>query len=263
VKRKKVYFIGAGPGDPELITLKGARIVQEADLVIYAGSLVNPAVLRGVKPGCAVYDSAAMTLEEITALMLRAVSRGETVARLHTGDPSLYGALSEQIRILKEHGVEVEIVPGVSSFVAAAAALQKEYTLPGGTQTVILTRLEGRTPVPDEEKLKDLARHRASMAIFLSTHMLNKVVEELLEAYGEDTPAAVVYKASWPEQKIIRACLGDLAQKVRAEGIERTALILVGDFLGEAGGRSRLYDGDFSHGYRQGQKARGKGSGPS
>lgn len=252
MKKKRVYFIGAGPGDPELITLKGARIIGEADVVIYAGSLVNPEVLRSVKPGCSVYDSSAMTLEEISALMLDSVFQGKTVARVHTGDPGIYGAVGEQISILKEHDIEFEIVPGVSSFAAAAAALKKEYTLPGGSQTVILTRLEGRTPVPKEQRLGELARHRASMAIFLSVHMVEKVVEELLSGYGEDTPAAVVQKASWPEEKIITGTLGDIAQKVKAEGIERTALILVGDFLGEHEQRSRLYDRNFTHSYRRG-----------
>jgi precorrin-4/cobalt-precorrin-4 C11-methyltransferase len=251
VKEKKVYFIGAGPGDPELITLKGARIIREADVVIYTGSLVNPEVLRGVKEGCAVYDSSGMTLEQLTALMLEAVSQGKTVARVHTGDPGIYGAVGEQLRMLKAHGLDCEIVPGVSSFAAAAASLQKEYTVPGGAQTVILTRLEQRTPVPQEQRLGELARHKASMAIFLSVHMIDKVVAELLRGYEEDTPVAVVQKASWPEEKIVSGTLGDIVPKVKAEGISRTALILVGDFLREQEHRSRLYDGAFSHGFRK------------
>jgi len=257
VKEKKVYFIGAGPGDPELITLKGARIIREADVVIYTGSLVNPEVLHGVKEGCAVYDSSGMTLEELAALMLEAVSQGKTVARVHTGDPGIYGAVGEQLRILNAHGLACEIIPGVSSFAAAAASLQKEYTVPGGAQTVILTRLEQRAPVPNEQGLGELARHKASMAIFLSVHMIDKVVAELLRGYEEDTPVAVVQKASWPEEKIVSGTLGDIVPKVKAEGISRTALILVGDFLREHEHRSRLYDRAFSHGFRQGSGSLG------
>jgi len=252
---KKVYFIGAGPGDPELITLKGARIIREADVVIYTGSLVNPEVMRSVKEGCAVYDSSGMTLEEVTGLMITSVSRGKTVARVHTGDPGIYGAICEQINILQAHGLDFEIVPGVSSFVAAAASLKKEYTVPGVSQTVILTRVEGRTPVPEEQRLGELSVHKGSMAIFLSVHMIEKVVEELLCGYGEDAPVAVVQKASWPEEKIITGTLGNIAQKIKDVGIDRTALILVGDFLRDNYSCSRLYDKTFSHGYR-------KGSGP-
>jgi len=249
---KKVYFIGAGPGDPELITLKGSRIIGEADVVIYTGSLVNPAVVHGVKEGCAVYDSAGMTLEEITELIVDSASLGKVVARVHTGDPSLYGALYEQLALLRARGVPVEIVPGVSSFLAAAASLQREYTLPGISQTVILTRLKGRTSVPERERLKELAAHRASMVIFLSVQLVDTVVEELLCGYPQDTPAAVVQKASWPEEKILTGTLKDIASKVKEAGIERTALILVGDFLGDQYIPSRLYDPLFSHGYRKG-----------
>jgi len=248
--QNKVYFIGAGPGDPDLITVKGARLVREADVIIYTGSLVNPRVVEDVKQGALVYDSAGMNLEEIIEVITRAVQEGNTVARVHTGDPGLFGAIREQMDRLQEAGVGFEVVPGVSSFSAAAASLQKEYTLPGVAQTVILTRMEGRTPVPEKEKLSRLAAHGTSLVIFLSVQMMDQVVEELLQGYAPDTPAAVVQKASWPDEIIIQGTLGDIAEKVGEAGIDRTALILVGPFLGDRYQLSRLYDKHFSHGYR-------------
>ncbi|MBZ4688190.1 MAG: precorrin-4/cobalt-precorrin-4 C11-methyltransferase [Clostridia bacterium] len=247
-----IYFVGAGSGDPELITLKGYKLLQEADLVVYAGSLVNPDVLQYVKEGARVVDSASLNLDEIIAEMVSAHREGKKVVRLHTGDPSLYGAIGEQMIRLREEGIEFKIVPGVSSFLAAAAALKREYTVPDGTQTVILTRLEGRTPVPETEKLRDLAKHRASMAIFLSVSMIDRVVDELKSSYPADTPAAVVEKASWPEERTIIGTLETLADLVQEAGIKKTALILVGDFL-TASGKSKLYDRKFSHGYRKGE----------
>ncbi|MEE8402403.1 MAG: precorrin-4 C(11)-methyltransferase, partial [Candidatus Hydrothermarchaeaceae archaeon] len=187
-----VYFVGAGPGDPELLTLKAKRIIESADVIVYAGSLVNPEVLEYAKEGSQLHDSAAMTLEEIVEVMESAVRERKTVARLHSGDPSIYGAIGEQIRILERMGITCEIVPGVSSFQAAAALLGKEYTVPGGSQTVIITRLKGRTSVPESERLGELARHRASMCIFLSVHMVEEVVRELKTGYPGDTPAAIV-----------------------------------------------------------------------
>lgn len=252
--KKTVYFIGAGPGDPELITVKGARIIREADTVIYTGSLVNPRVVGQLKEGCSLYDSSGMTLEEVMEIILRAVERGETVARVHTGDPSIYGAVREQVDILESQEISYEIVPGVSSFLSAAASLGKEYTLPGVSQTVILTRVEGRTPVPQGEKLRDLAGHGASMVIFLSVQMIEKVVEELLFGYEKDTPVAVVQRASWPEEKVITGTLMDIASRVKEAKIDRTALILIGRFLGDKYELSRLYDKAFSHGYREGEK---------
>ncbi len=250
----KVYFIGAGPGDPELITVRGARIIGQADVIIYTGSLVSAEVVRDRREECRLYDSSSMALPEITALMRDAAAGGKTVARVHTGDPSIYGALREQLHALEKEGVEYEIVPGVSSFVAAAAALKKEYTLPGVSQAVILARREGRTPVPAGQDLGALAVHGASMAIFLSVHMIEETVRELLRGYSGDTPAAVVQRASWPDEKIVTGTLGDIAAKVKEEDIDKTALILVGDFLGDNFTPSRLYDPGFTHGYREGNR---------
>ncbi len=247
---KTVYFIGAGPGDPDLITVKGARIIREADVVIYTGSLVNPAVVQDVSEEAVVYDSAGMNLDEIVDIMLLAVKEGKRVARVHTGDPGLFGAIREQMDRLQADGVDFEVIPGVSSFAAAAASLKKEYTLPGVAQTVILTRMEGRTPVPEKEKLSKLAAHETSLVIFLSVQMMDQVVEELLQGYTPETPVAVVQKASWPEEKIVTGTLKDIRDRVKEAGIDRTALILVGNFLGDQYEQSRLYDKHFSHGYR-------------
>ena len=246
-----VSIVGAGPGDPELITVKGERLLREADLVVYAGSLVNKKLLDVVKESCTLYDSAGMDLEEICRIMVDYAREGKEVVRLHSGDPSLYGALREQLKLLEEAGVEYKMVPGVSSFSAAAAAVGKEYTLPEISQTVILTRLAGRTPVPESQALGGLAKHRASMAIFLSVGMIDKVIEELREGYADDTPAAVVYKASWDEEQVIYGTVGDIAGKVKEAGLKLSALILVGSFLGDPVSRSRLYDAGFSHGCRE------------
>ncbi|OIQ08872.1 cobalt-precorrin-4 C(11)-methyltransferase [Moorella thermoacetica] len=246
----KVYFVGAGPGDPELITVKGRRLLGEAGVIIYAGSLVNPEILKYAAPGAVRYDSASLTLEEVLAIIRRAIAGGQVVVRLHTGDPSLYGAIQEQMDALERIGIPYEIVPGVSSYAAAAAAIGREYTLPGVSQTLILTRRGGRTPVPEMESLTELSRHRASLCLFLSSQSLAAATAELASGYGPETPAAVVYKASWPEEKVIRGTLGDIAAKAREAGIERTALLLVGDFLAGDYKRSRLYDPAFSHGYR-------------
>lgn len=248
-----IYFVGAGPGDPELITLKGYKLLQKADLVIYTGSLVNPKLLDYCKEGARKENSAHMDLDAIIDLMVEAHRKGETVVRLHTGDPGLYGATGEQMERLRQLNIDFEIVPGVSSFLAAGAALKREFTVPGGTQTVILTRMAGRTPVPETERLRDLARHKSTMAIFLSVGMIEPVVEELSHGYSPDTPVAVVEKASWPEERILQGKLKDLARLVAEAGIKKTALIFVGDFL-TAGGLSRLYDKGFSHGYRKARK---------
>ena len=249
-----IYFIGAGPGDTELITLKGARILAEADCVIYAGSLINRELLDNVKSGCELYDSAKMTLEEVAAIMLENEKNKLITARLHTGDPSIYGAIKEQIDILAENGVSYEIIPGVSSFAAAAAALGAEYTLPGISQTVILTRMEGRTPVPKGESILELAKIQASMAIFLSGAMLGELSAKLMEGgYPKDTPAAIVYKASWPEEKIIHTTVEELNEAGARHNISKTAIILVGNFLSGEYERSKLYDPAFSHGYRIGR----------
>lgn len=245
----RVYFIGAGPGDAGLLTVKGKAVLEEADVIIYAGSLINPEILRHAKKGALLYDSSGMTLEEILGVMVNAVREGKIVARLHSGDPSLYGAIGEQIRLLAEKGIKYEVIPGISSFQAAAAALGLEYTVPEVVQTVILTRISGRTRVPEKERLRELARHRASMCIFLSAHKMQEVVEELMESYGAGAPAAVIYRASWEDEKVVRGRLAEIAEK--AGDVKKTALILVGDFLKPRKAESKLYDPKFEHGYRR------------
>lgn len=246
-----IHFVGAGPGDPDLLTLKGDQLLKEADLVIYAGSLVNKAILERTKKDCLLFDSASMHLEEICQKMIEFAQAGKKVVRLHSGDPSIYGALREQMKPLQAAGLSYRMVPGVSSFAAAAAAVGKEYTLPDISQTIILTRLAGRTPVPDSQALGKLAHHQASMAVFLSTAMIDQVMEELKKGYSEDTPVAVVYKASWPEQRVIEGTIADIAGKVKEAHLKLSALILVGQFLGEPLKNSRLYDASFSHGCRE------------
>lgn len=251
----KVIFVGAGPGDPELITLKGARAIERADRVIYAGSLVNPELLGMCRPGTPCHDSAHLTLEEVAALMLEGTKNGETVVRLHTGDPSMYGAIKEQFEYLDKQEIPYTVIPGVSSVFAAAAAVKREFTLPDISQTLILTRLAGRTPVPEREALSKLAQHQASMAIFLSVQDMGSVVKELLEGgYPASTPIAVIAKASWPDEEILLGTLETIVEKVKAAGIRKQAQILVGDFLDPANGyaRSKLYDPTFTHEYRQG-----------
>ncbi len=249
----KVYFIGAGPGDPELLTIKGKKALEKAEVVIYAGSLVNPELLS-YAPGAEIYNSAEMTLEEVVNRIEKAVTSGQIVARVHTGDASIYGALQEQLDYLREKGIKYEIIPGVSSFLAAAAAVEREFTLPDVSQTVIITRQEGRTSVPARERLHKLARHQASMAIFLSVQMIEEVVGELAREYPQTTPIAVVQKASWPEEKVVKGILNDIAAKVERAGINKTAMILVGEFLAADYEKSKLYDKDFSHGFRQADK---------
>lgn len=250
-----VHFVGAGPGDVDLITVKGRRLLQEADIVIYAGSLVWDAHLKFCKESCKTYNSASMTLEEVIAVMAEAQRQGLEVVRLHTGDPTLYGAIREQIDCLEQHDIEYRLVPGVSSFTASCAAIKREFTLPNVSQTVIITRMEGRTPVPELEKLELLAAHKCSMAIFLSVQDIDVVVEKLIKGYQRvDVPVAVVYKATWPEQKIILGTLRDIAAKVKANGISNFSQILVGDFIEGEYGRSQLYHPDFTHGFREAQK---------
>ena len=250
-----VSFIGAGPGDPELLTIKGKKLIDSADVIIYAGSLVNPEVLRDAKPDAVIYNSASMTLEEVLAVMKDGEEKGLKVVRVHTGDPAVFGAHREQMDALERMGIEYEVIPGVSSFLATAAVLKKEYTLPGVSQTVILTRMEGRTPMPEGEKLRDLAKHHATMVIFLSVGMMDELSATLREEYRPDTPVAVVYKATWEDQKIVRGTLLDIADKVREAGIRKTALTVVGDFLGDEYELSKLYDKTFTHEFRKGVDA--------
>ena len=247
-----VHFVGAGPGAPDLITQRGAAFLQAADCIIYAGSLVNPALLGLAKPGCAIYNSAEMTLEQVLDVMRRMEAAGKTTVRLHTGDPCLYGAIREQMDALDADGVCYDDTPGVSSFCGAAAALNAEYTLPTVSQTVIITRMEGRTPVPERERLASLAAHGATMVIFLSAGMLEALSARLMEGgYRSDAPAALVYKATWPEEKVVRCTVGELAQAGRDHQISRTALVVVGDILAGPYDRSQLYHPGFSTGYRE------------
>ncbi|WP_409200960.1 precorrin-4 C(11)-methyltransferase [Methanobrevibacter sp. DSM 116169] len=247
----KVIFIGAGPGDPELLTVKGQKVIEKADVIIYAGSLVNKQVLDSRKKDCEVYNSASLNLNEIIDIIKKAIKENKLVARVHTGDPSIYGAIGEQIRELKKLDIEYEIIPGVSSVFGTASVLEAELTLPEISQTVIITRPEGRTPKPPKESLKSLASHDATMCIFLGIGMIEKVANELMEEYSEDTPVAVVKKATWPDQLIIRGTLKDIASKVKENNITKTAMIIVGDVLDPGDFTpSKLYDKDFKHEYR-------------
>ncbi len=254
-RNEMVHFVGAGPGALDLITLRGAALLERADQVIYAGSLVNPKLLDRCRTDCRILNSAAMTLEEVIDAIRGAEAQDRMTVRLHTGDPSVFGAIREQMDRLDELKIPYDVTPGVSSFCGAAAALRAEYTLPGISQTVILTRMEGRTPVPESEQIRKLAQHGSSTAVFLSAGMLTELQEELMKgAYTADTPAALVYKASWPEEKVISCTVGTLAENAEKQGIDRTALVLVGEFLSGSPERSRLYDPAFTTGYRKGTK---------
>lgn len=247
----KVIFIGAGPGDPDLITVKGRNAIEKADIIIYAGSLVNKDVLSVRKEDSVVYNSAVLNLDEIIDIIKEGIAEDKLIARVHTGDPSIYGAIGEQIRELQNNGIEYEIIPGVSSLFGTASVLEKELTLPEISQTVIITRPEGRTPKSRLESISSLSKHEATMCIFLGVGMIDKVVEELLVGYNEDTPIAVVKKATWEDQEIIKGTLKDIAEKVKAANITKTAMIIVGDVL-EPGDftPSKLYDAKFKHEYR-------------
>ncbi len=249
----KIYFIGAGPGDPELITIKGRKLLDSADVVIYAGSLVNKELLSGIN--AEIYDSASMTLEQIIEIIDKSVRENKLLVRLHTGDTAFYSAISEQIDMLRGMNIDYEVIPGVSSAMAGAASIGQELTIPEISQTVIFTRMEGRTPVPNGERLDELARHKATMVIFLSVGMIEKVYDGLIKGYPEDTPFVVIEKASWPGQKIVRGRLKDLVSLVKSADIKKTALIYVGNALtaSEAGmqKKSKLYDKDFRHEYRK------------
>lgn len=248
-----VYFIGAGPGAVDLITIRGAELLKKADVIIYAGSLVNPELLQYAKKECVIYNSATMTLEEVIGVMEESHKNNKMVVRLHTGDMSIYGAVREQSDILKEKNIPFESVPGVSSFLGAAASLNAEYTLPDVSQTVILTRMAGRTPVPEKEDIKLLASHKASMVIFLSASMLGNLSEELIKGgYEKTTPCAIVYKATWKDEKKVVTTLENLEKAGKENGISKTALVLAGDFLGDKYNRSKLYDGTFTHEFRKG-----------
>ena len=247
-----VHIVGAGCGAADLITLRGKRLIEEADVIVYAGSLVNPDLLGYAKPGCGLYDSAKMTLEEVIAVIAEAEAENKTTVRLHSGDPSLYGAIGEQMREFDRLGIPYDITPGISAFAGAAAALKTEYTLPGVSQSVVITRAAGRTPVPDGESLRSFAAHRATVVLFLSAGLLGSVTEELTAGgIPAETPAAIVYKASWPDEKICRCTLGTLEETARENGIAKTALIVVGEVLGESFERSKLYDPSFATEFRE------------
>lgn len=250
-----VHIVGAGPGDPDLITVKGAKYLREADVVIYAGSLVNPALLDICREDAQIHNSASMTLDDVVKVIVQAEQEGKMTVRLHTGDPSVYGAIQEQMDAFDIQGISYDITPGVSSCFAAAAALKQEYTLPGISQTVIITRNEGRTPVPEAEKLRSLAQHQSTMCIYLSISMLDKVVAELMAGgYPAETPIAIVQKASWPDEKIVRGTLETIVADIAGKDIERTAMIVVSRCLGADYELSRLYAPEFSHMFRKAVK---------
>ncbi len=248
----KVYFVGAGPGDPELLTVKALRLLKECRICIYAGSLVSPEVVGQVSADAQLYDSASMSLDDMEVVFREARDTNTDLVRLHTGDPSIYGAIREQMNSLDELGVEYEVVPGISSFQAAAATLKTELTAPEVSQTIILSRTSGRTPMPEKEELQILAQSRSTLCLFLSVHKMIDVAEELADYYGQDCPAAVVFHASWPDEKIVRGTLADIGQKVADEDIRKTAMIVVGQALSRDIPVSKLYHHSFTHGYRQG-----------
>ncbi len=250
-----VHFVGAGPGAEDLITIRGYRLIENADVIIYAGSLVNPALLKSAKEDCSIYNSAYMNLEEVIGVMVEAEKKGWMTVRLHTGDPAIFGAVREQMDELEKRRIAYDVCPGVSSLFGAAAALRTEYTLPEVSQSVIITRAEGRTAVPEKEALSELARHQATMILFLSSGLADKVKAQLLEGgYASDTPVAVVYKATWPEEKILRTTVEKLPEAMKREEITKTALIVVGNVLGDEYAKSRLYDASFSTEFRKGDR---------
>ncbi|MBV7275255.1 precorrin-4 C(11)-methyltransferase [Clostridiaceae bacterium UIB06] len=248
-----VYFIGAGPGDPDLITVKGRKIISEADVIIFAGSLVSKEHFEYCKENVEIHDSASMTLQQVIDVIVKSYKENKKIVRLHTGDPAIYGAIKEQMDELEKFDIPYEVVPGVSSFTAAAAAIKREFTLPNVSQTIILTRMEGRTPVPEKEDLERLAGIGASMALFLSVGMIDKVVAKLRKGYGRNVPVAVIQRATWGDQKYVIGTLDDIAEKVKAENITKTAQILVGDFINCDYDKSLLYDESFTHMFRKGK----------
>ncbi len=248
-----IHFVGAGSGAPDLITVRGKKYLEEADVVIYAGSLVNPQLLEYTKDVCTIHNSAKMTLEEVIHVMEKAEAENKTTVRLHTGDPCIYGAIREQMDILDARGIAYDYCPGVSAFCGAASALNLEYTLPEISQSVIITRMEGRTPVPEKESIQSFAAHQATMVIFLSTGMLEELSRRLIEGgYSYDTPAAIVYKATWEDEKKFICTVGTLAQTAKENQITKTALMIIGDVVAATGyDRSKLYDPGFTTEFRK------------
>ncbi|MBM3895319.1 MAG: precorrin-4 C(11)-methyltransferase [Thaumarchaeota archaeon] len=252
----KVYFVGCGPGDPDLITVKARKLIQNADTIVYSGSLIPTPILKLCKKG-KLHDAAKLVREEIFEILKKNANENKTVIRLHDGDPTIYGAIKEQIDNLQKEGIESEIIPGVTSFLASAAALGIQLTLPGVTQTIIITRAEARTKVPEREKISELAKHNATMVFYLSVHLLSQIVKQALDGgYSKSTPAAVVYRASWPDQKVIVGTLDSITKKVRAERIVRTAIVIIGDVIQPSSYEySKLYDKTFTHSFRKAKKS--------
>ena len=256
-----IHFVGAGSGAVDLITVRGQKLLEEADIVVYAGSLVNPELLENCQKDCQIYNSAKMTLEEVMEVMISGEKQETQVVRLHTGDPCLYGAIKEQMDLLEKENISYKVCPGVSSFCGAASALNAEYTLPGISQSVVITRMAGRTPVPEKESIESFAAHQATMVIFLSTGMLEELSKRLIEGgYQPETPAAIVYKATWEDEKVCRCKVKDLAVTAKENGITKTALIVVGEVLGGEYKRSLLYHPEFTTEFRQGKGKEGAGN---
>jgi precorrin-4/cobalt-precorrin-4 C11-methyltransferase len=252
-----VYFVGSGPGDPELITIKAKKLIEQADIIVYSGSLLNPEILEYTKKGAQLYDAALLDREKIYSILRDSTKQGKLAIRFHDGDPGLFSTIREQIDKLEKDGLRCIVVPGITAILGAAAAMNLELTLPGNTQTLIITRAEFRTPVPEREKISELAKHGATMVFYLSVHLISDIVEEILKGgiYNKETPAAVVYRATWKDQKIIKGTLGDIVNKTKESKIIKTALIIVGDVLAPTNYQfSKVYDADFTHGYRMAKK---------
>ena len=257
IEGNTVYFVGSGPGDPELITLKAKRLVEKADVIIYSGSLLNPKILKDAKKGVSLYDASHMDREKIHQILKDSAKQGRIAIRFHDGDPGIFSTIREQIDKLEREGVQCEVIPGVSSILGAAASMNLELTLPGNTQTLIITRAEFRTPVPNREKISELAKHGATMVFYLSVHLIEDIVKELLKGgvYTMETPTAVVYHATWEDERIIRGTLGDIVERTKKAKIIKTALIIVGEVLAPKSYEfSKVYDAGFTHGYRKAEK---------
>lgn len=254
IEKNTVYFVGSGPGDPELITIKAKNLVENADVIIYSGSLLNPELLRYTKKEAQLYDAAKLNRVEIYEILKKTTKNNKLAIRYHDGDPGIFSTIREQIDKLEQDNIHCEVVPGITAFLGAAASMNLEMTLPGITQTIIITRAEFRTPVPERERISELAKHGATMAFYLSVHLLDRIVEELLKGgvYTNDTPAAIVYKATWQDQKILKGTIGNIAKKVKEERIIKTALIIIGEVIAPKTYEfSKVYDSKFTHGYRK------------
>ena len=257
IESNTVYFVGSGPGDPELITIKAKKLIEQADVIVYSGSLLNPKILEYTKKDAQLYDAALLDREKIYSILRDSTKQGKLAIRFHDGDPGLFSTIREQIDKLEKDGLRCIVVPGITAILGAAAAMNLELTLPGNTQTVIITRAEFRTPVPEREKISELAKHGATMVFYLSVHLISDIVEEILKGgiYNKETPAAVVYRATWEDQKIIKGTLGNIVNKTKESKIIKTALIIVGDVLAPTKYRfSKVYDAGFTHGYRMAKK---------